>query len=378
MAQLRAVSLRRMLSLEQLTRRFDRLRELQRALIVPESRDFVSCGRKYALPLTAKTAQPCNRIPARVLQYLAGFFDGDGCVFSRKGRCHLSVGQARSSSEVLLLFRNMFGGGIYSKGTSVGMQQSCLQWALYGDSARHAASALCQSSTSKQDQLLAAAKGMHGNCLKAVAALSKLEPEASAACTSWSYMAGFFDAEGSIKVVYPAAVSLQISQKDVFVLYGIQAFLRAEGFSSSIYKDRRWHKLAVCRTAEAKHVLERLLLGGLRAKRKAARICLELMVGNFHKIRSQLLDCVGYQSRYTRSSTAGVERAYKIKKCQASLRNKYGSQSTAPEDLKQQLKEMRDSHAMQSIREKLTLLRADIRLQILLAKSVSSRQASLV
>ena len=49
-----------------------------------------------------------------VLAYLAGFFDGDGCVACASGLsgCYLSTAQSFDQAEVLMLFYETFGGSI--------------------------------------------------------------------------------------------------------------------------------------------------------------------------------------------------------------------------------------------------------------------------
>ena len=147
------------LSLEQLQRRFDRLRALQRRLTRAPAKHFIACGKRYDLPLTARAAKPCpDDIPPRVVDYMAGFFDGDGCVSRHKNKYYrLSVGQAESGSVVLLLFRNLLGGGICSADKALGTRQVMLQWSVYSKRAQHAAATLSRSSCSTYDQLLAAA-----------------------------------------------------------------------------------------------------------------------------------------------------------------------------------------------------------------------------
>ena len=367
-------SLTKVLSVQQLQRRFDRLRSLQRRLPVPASAHLVACGRLHKLPLRAKTAQWQGQIPARILEYLAGLFDGDGCVAAaKKGKFQLSLSQSnpQSGGLALLLFRNVFGGGIYRHGRQTGMVRPAMQWGIFGNPAQTAAAALSQASSCKRDRLLVAggctSTAQHGQlCFKDVTMLqnNNPNPKAGAECRSWAYLAGFFDAEGTICMRYPARLSLKITQNDPQILLAIKSFLASEGFASSIYADRHAHDLVVGRTAESKDVLENLLRGGLRVKREAARIALQLTRDSFHHVRSRMSECIGYQSRYMRLSDAGTQRAYEIACLYARLRSKFGSGSAIPREQQLQLAKLRTAHQLQCMEDRYRLLRKDIRLQL--------------
>ena len=369
-----------LMCLARLQRRFDRLRALQKRLHMPASGLFDACGRRYKLPLPAKAAKQCSRVPERVLQYLGGLFDGDGCVATSKTSIQLSLEQSESGAAVLLLLRNVLGGGIYRKGEQPGMRQRYLRWTACSDNARHAAATLLHSASCKHSQLQIVAN----NCVQdmpKVKALKLISPM-EAACTSWSYLAGFFDSEGSIHLQYPAAICLQITQKFPNILCAIQGFLADAGISCSISKDRNYHKLSICRTEASKDVLRRLLASGLRIKRASAKIALELARGDFHNVRSRQIIHIGYQSRYIRLSAAGAERAYNINK-QARIcsqgRRRYHEvlDQKRPQHVQQQEEEektkkrerqrlqlMRDHHHLMNVAESCALLRSDIRLQL--------------
>ena len=363
------------LSLEQLQRRFDRLRSLQQCLVHPVPKHLIACGRKYDLPLRAKTAPPLTKCPQRVLDYLAGFFDGDGCVLVNKGRLRLSISQAESSSNVLLLFRNVFGGGIYTEGRPAGLQQATLQWQVNGQCAQHAAGMLKQSSSRKCDQLLLCRSTLP---VFTVIKTSRDVAPSRGPCPSWSYLAGFFDAEGHIKVQYPATMTLQIGQKVPHILYSIRDFLKDFEATCSIYScGQGHHKLTVLGTAACKSILRRLLIGGLRVKRETASISIALTQGRFHDIRYELAKRVGYQARYVRLSAAGAERAYEIRKLRARLRRLGGpntSEGTLRNQLLLQLEQLQETHRVECAAERYQLLRADIRSQLQQEKTRSSHR----
>ncbi|CAE7253202.1 USP [Symbiodinium sp. CCMP2592] len=343
------------LSLEQLQRRFDRLRALQCRLARPPVKHFIACGKRYDLPLRARTAKPCvDVIPPRVVDYMAGFFDGDGCVSRHRSEYQLSVGQAESGSEVLLLFRNLLGGGIYSVDKALVTQQVMLQWSVFSKRARHAAASLSIGSCSKYYQLRLAAA-----ILPEWSRQQSMKPSRSL-CPSWSYLAGFFDAEGCIRVRYPARLTLQIVQTCPHVLFAIQEFLAYVGMRCSVRDYGRRHQLEANRTEECRLILKRLLIAGLRVKRHAARISLELAPGNFHHVRSELEKVVGLQSRYKRLTAAGAERAYEIEK----LRRKIDRRGGISEIERHRLVHLRATHRLKYAEERYVLLRADIRSQL--------------
>ncbi|CAE7240414.1 USP [Symbiodinium microadriaticum] len=345
------------LSLEQLQRRFDRLRALQRRLARAPATHFIACGKRYDLPLSARTVKPrADVIPPRVVDYMAGFFDGDGCVSRHNNKYQLSAGQAESGSEVLLLFRNLLGGGIYSVDTALGTRQVMLKWSLCSKRAQHAAATLSRSSCSKSDQLRAAA----GAALPEWSRQNSMKPS-RALCPSWSYLAGFFDAEGCIRIRYLARLSLQISQKCPGVLFAIQEFLARMGIQCSVHEYSHRHQLEINRTEECRLILKRLLTAGLRVKRPAARISLELAPGNFHHVRSKLQQVVGLQSRYRRLTAAGAERAYEIDKLRRRRIDRCGRSS---EIERHRLVHLRATHQLKCSEERYLLLRADIRSQL--------------
>ncbi|CAE7816678.1 USP [Symbiodinium necroappetens] len=347
------------LSLEQLQRRFDRLRSLQRRLARAPATHFIACGKRYDLPLSARTAKPCaDVIPPRIVDYMAGFFDGDGCVSRHKDKYQLSVGQAESGSEVLLLFRNLLGGGIYAKGRAQGTRQVTLQWSVFSKRAQHAAAKLSRSSCFKHEKLWLAA------ALPERSRQNGMKPS-RALCRSWSYLAGFFDAEGSIRIRYPAGLTLQIGQTSPYVLFAIQDFLARTGIQCSVHEYSGRHLLEANRTEECRLLLKRLLTAGLRVKRHAARVSLELAPGNFHHVRSKLQEVVGLQSRYRRLTAAGAERAYEIQKTRTKIDRGGGiAEIERPRLVQSQLMNLQATHRLKCAEERYVLLRADIRSQL--------------
>lgn len=50
------------------------------------------------------------------IQWLAGFFDGEGCVYIGKGGEYMTVSITQKKTEPLYLIKNWIGGNVYNKG----------------------------------------------------------------------------------------------------------------------------------------------------------------------------------------------------------------------------------------------------------------------
>ena len=353
-------------TLQRLQRRFDRLRDLNKRLVLPASAYFVACGLRFNLPLGAKAASPCKRIPQRTLEYLAGFFDGDGCVSSgdaKRKHAGLQVHQVVSGGQVLLLFRNCFGGGIYAR-PSTGLHQPVLEWYLHGPQARHAASLLATVSSCKQSQLHVASiwPKNHSERADSVTALRELKhkPPGRAVCPSWAYLAGFFDADGCVSARYPSSLVLIIDQKLPDILYAIRDFLLAAGIHCQVAMYVGTGRLTISKTESSKYVLTRMLSAGLRAKREAARAALTLNRQNFHNVREVLVGIVGRQSRYKRLTPQGLQRSAAISCLKRKLRARTPF-SDKFSDLEQELQDLKLEHARWCAMEGCELVRKDIR-----------------
>ena len=360
------LAVERKLNLQQLQRRFNRLRQLQDRLCLRTTDYIDAFGTTYHLPLPAASAKPCKYVPQHTVEYLAGFFDGDGCVQSSFGRTHgevrLSITQTESSSQVLLFFRNVLGGSIRRHSHTRGLQRPALQWELRGTAVKPTAALLCGSSSCKQLQLAIATAwptepAARDSC-NAMMKWLKRAPPITAACPSWRYLAGFFDAEGCILLAHPSYVRLEIRQKFPHVLYAIQSFLAEHCFNCWVHAQPGSFLLGMHSTGNCKAVLAKLVVSGLRVKREAARLALQVCVQNFHAVRSNLQQMVGNQARYQRLSLAGLERARQIKQQRDCLRNSTGLQS---EKLKSHLTVLREDHQFKCAQERYALIRSDIR-----------------
>ena len=115
-------------NLERWERRCDKLTQLQQRIRFRPLQTITVKGRDVTLPLRSVEAM---RTPSQSeLEYLVGFFDGDGCVSMEKqtGRLCLSISQNIDAVEVLLHFRLLLGGGICRHSASTGSKKAVLQW----------------------------------------------------------------------------------------------------------------------------------------------------------------------------------------------------------------------------------------------------------
>ena len=198
----------------------------------PILRSFSAKGQNYRLPFRAESKDLRRLPPEPVLAYLAGFFDGDGCVSCCPdlSGCLLNVGQSFDQAEILMLFHETFGGSITLQFRGRGLQKPVLQWRAYGQSARNAAQLLAPPSFTKQRQLLLAAqwpeaKPDREESKAELRALKEYDSAVAGPCR-WEYCAGFFDAEGYIKQpLGGVSLLLQIKQKHPRVLECLREFL---------------------------------------------------------------------------------------------------------------------------------------------------------
>ena len=282
---------------------------------------FSSSGRSYSLPLRAESRElkclPCKP----VLAYLAGFFDGDGCVTceSSLSGCYLSIAQSFDQAEVLMLFHEAFGGSITRARSGMGLWKPLLQWVAYGQSARNAAQLLAAQSITKQKQLLLAAqwpetKSARQDCKTELRALKKCDSAVAGQC-SWEYCAGFFDAEGYIQQQKGgASLSLHIKQKHPRVLECLRVFLaRSLGKDATMTKSGgSAHALSVYGLTSCKQVLQHLLAAGLLRKAEQAELVLGLTAETAAQVHAELGHLSGNQAFGRRLDTAGLARARKI------------------------------------------------------------------
>ena len=313
---------------------FDSLKEVQmqnkqlRAQLSKSPWPILSCFSSqgtYSLPLRAE-GRHLSRLPSElVLAYLAGFFDGDGCVSCESclSGCYLSISQSFDQADVLMMFYETFGGSITRARSGMGLRKPLLQWVACGQSARNAAQLLAAQSITKQKQLLLAAqwpetKSARQDCKTELRALKECDSAVARPC-SWEYFAGFFDAEGYINQKSGgASLVLQIDQKHPRVLKCLRAFLaRSLGKDATLAKSREsLHTLWVCRLTSCQAILQHLLAAGLLRKADQAKLVLGLTPETAAQVHTELGHLTGNQMFGKRLDAAGLARARKIRATQ--------------------------------------------------------------
>ena len=283
-------------------------------------------GQTYSLPLRAECKDLRRLPPEPVLAYLAGFFDGDGCVscWANLSGCYLRVGQSFDQAEVLMLFYEMFGGSIALHSRGLGLRKPLLQWVASGESARNAAQLLAPQSIAKQRQLLLAAqwpeaKSDRKDCKAELRALKEYDSAVAGPC-SWEYCTGFFDAEGYICQKHGGvSLVLQIKQKHPRVLECLREFLaQSLGKDTTVGKaGESAHGLLVCGVTPCKQILQHLLAAGLLCKAEQAKLALGLTRESAAQVDAELGSLTGNQLFGKRLDAAGRQRAKKIAATQA-------------------------------------------------------------
>ena len=285
----------------------------------PPLTGFAAHGRIHSLPWGCPTGgqnQPNNA----VLQYLSGFFDGDGCVVPASGNygCHLRVVQSYDSPENLLLLQESLGGTVYSAGRGRGLWKPTLRWHVGGQRACHAACLLATHSITKKRQLELAANWpsdrLHrGAAAKEMQCLKQYDSSVDGAC-SWAYCAGFFDAEGCFKWYPDKYFCLSFSQKFPKVLNCIHRFLFDE-IAARCHLRRRSSgvfELDTSSKASSKQILQAMLATGMLQKAEQARLAMLVTPVNADQIRAAMTKLVGNQCFGRRLDQEGLERARKI------------------------------------------------------------------
>ena len=332
---------------------------------------FSAFGRQYELPLK-KADLKDETTPEVNLEYLSGFFDGDGCVTPEPGlrSCSLRAAQVAINSEILMLFRESLGGAIHIQQDGHGFKRAQLRWVLSGDSGKEAAKALATASIVKHEQLLLAARWPH--CRKAQIAMAREVKllkdgrcrQQNVKCT-WEYVAGFFDAEGCITVP-PSSTSMQLCISQAFdgVLHPIRNLLQDVCFSELHITQSAplLFKLNISSKNDVIRVLRRLLSAGLLQKKGQAKAVLGLDKCSHDSVRETLSMLKGNQMRYARMDSEGCERARAIACLGSRVRCLRSRGRLAEASAKQQqLDQLREEHAFLKLGTAYRMLRADIR-----------------
>ena len=361
-------------SLEKWQRRCQRLQSLLRRVEFPRPESFEVNGKVYELPV--RSGPPTCHSSREELEYLGGFFDGDGCVSlcSTSGGVLLSVSQSAQRPSILLRFRAAFGGGIHRDRGARGTRHASLRWQATGNRAQEAASVLHSLTIMKSAQLHQVLDARICGRNKVVKTLLRLkahthEPGHGTGNCTWPYFAGLFDAEGCIFVqALRPSISLNVSQTNPYILRVTLAFLENEGLGNwNLYKQSRGSYQLICQQLDtAKGSLEKLLSHGLSLKRPQAEHCLALTEKNHAKTRQAVSQLNGQQSLYKRLDGAGIERAKAIHKLQTKLsrlrqrhcREKDNQITVA---IEAQLQELQEEHKLGNLQSRCTKFRVQLR-----------------
>ena len=313
-------------SLQDLQAKNKQLRAAISSLRWPSLTSFTFRGDRYPLPYSPQDdscGQATQNLAKGQLDYMAGFFDGDGCVSSHQdlSGCNLHVTQSLIGVDVLFLFQSAFGGSICCMNNGKGLRQPVLVWSLFGRKAHAAANRLASHSIVKQRQLQRASEWPKSAAERKVAAsglasLKRFDSGVLGPC-SWEYLAGFFDAEGYIRQARAtASVSLVMAQKYGTVLYAVSDFLLREmGLEVNVHKaaSGKLYTLYIG-AADSRPILEKMLESGLVRKAQQAKLALTLDANNASEIRVAMEQLVGHQMFGKRLNEAGLARASIIKR----------------------------------------------------------------
>ncbi|CAE7222158.1 unnamed protein product [Symbiodinium sp. KB8] len=299
------------------------LRAFMKTLPWPRLVCFEANGRVYDLPLPAANIRSTDTasldaVADSTLRYLAGFFDGDGCVSCKLSGCFLQVSQSFDQAEILMLLRDTFGGSIRHQRNGLGLQKPTVRWVVCGQSARRAAELLAPFSITKRKQLLLAAewpeeRSHREDCKAELRALKECDSAVAGPC-SWEYCAGFFDAEGHIaQPKAGASLALHVAQKHPKVLNCLRDFLAGSidiDAKVSLARQRpSMHLLLLTSLLDCKQMLRCMLQAGLLCKAKRAELALGLTPENASLVNAELTCLTGNQMYGKKMDASGRDRA---------------------------------------------------------------------
>ena len=287
------------------------------------------------------------QIPKVSIAYLAGFFDGDGCVSpAGLSGCQLRVGQQFLGASILVAFLKAFGGSIHFHAGGTGVRKPILVWTAYGQTARFAAAALHAHCLVKREQLSIVinwpqeAPKREELALR-LKSLKQAPPDIGVQTgISWNYFTGFFDAEGCIRVSPEGkSVSLDMSQKDGIILQVIQHFLLNKlpaGSHVPIYFNGHDNSLRVLSLSVVVPMLREMVANGLLLKRPTALHVLHSLHLPHSVLRNEP-PIKGNQQFQKKLDEGGCIRAQNINRLRSSLRHAGKSQSPKVSELDAQL-----------------------------------------
>ena len=262
------------------------------------------------------------------VRYLAGFFDGDGCVSAESSLsgCFLQMTQTAANNWILFQFLMKFGGGISMNNQGCGSAAPVIAWRAYGEAACCASFILQKKCIVKEEQLKIAASWPRCRedrdiCRVRLAQLKKCNQFSGylhKTELSWDYVSGFFDAEGCIFVDQACkSLRLSIGQRDPEILQVLQVFLLRhlpQGSKVNLYSRPSCHVLTSSQTATSLAILTNLLEHGLQVKRSEALHALNVSTSSHSELRRNVGKGKGKQSYFRRLDEAGCARRRAIRK----------------------------------------------------------------
>ncbi|CAJ1440089.1 unnamed protein product [Effrenium voratum] len=357
-----------------LQKRFRRLKQIADKLEWPRPTSFEALGATHPLPF--RWQPPPARAPdALQVTYLAGFFDGDGCVTSNgQSGTQMRVSQSVHNAGILLQFIEAFGGSILLQSKGQGFNQPVLLWCASGESARNAAKAMHPCSAVKTAELALALvwpscpKERHQSVMELAALKQMPNGVSSQFVMSWAYLAGFFDAEGCIRLRAGAvSLAIEISQKHASILHVAATFLQdAVGckVSWSLNVATGVHVISVTERYYVTEILRQMLEAGLFVKEASANVALALTASTHQELRQAMASSgKGSQALFSRLSPDGCQRAKNIVVVsQRVLRARKSSNNQENLGrLELQLAHLKQNHQLHNAQERLTRLRQEMR-----------------
>ena len=308
------------------------------------------------MPYRSQAELPSDSTPAitaDTVKYLTGFFDGDGNVQASGSHCALRVAQSYDHPEVLMMFLQVFGGGIYKAEDGKGLKKPVLVWILSASSV--AAARLAAYSVTKRRQLDIAAtwpsllSAQRQQCHEELASLKRYDSGVENSC-SWEYVAGFFDAEGCIDMNgCQLSVRLTLEQKFPTALAVLRSFFECKlGKNISLTQTPKGFRLQLG-GAQAKSILSTMLDAGLVRKSRQAKLALSLTTENALEVRQALGELSGNQQFARKLDEAGLDRARQIRN--EARRARYAArigQSTRAAAISEDVEKLRCYHMLQN------------------------------
>ena len=239
-----------------------------------------------------------------------------------------------------------------------------------GEHVPKAAMQLAERSFLKRQRLLLAAEQLSSTCTpegqKHALAAARVQEGYSAPRCSWPFIAGFFDAEDCIQV-HPSTGALRVSfsQNTVTVLRWIADFRQHEmGSTLSLWRHGATgaSQLWVGRQHDVHVLLRRLLDNGLLTKRSSALVALSRGDTSCLDIRHGLSRLSGNQSKYLRSTPAGIKRAHRISALRQSA-SRYLSRGQLEKsgELCLEIEALKREHGLSNAFDTYRILQSDIR-----------------